>query len=89
MDDYNIIIPKETSIMVAAENHSSSYYDKTTTDWHSNYNGFISGAQWILKERYTEEEMMQVWRAGQEYWKTSGSTITFEELIEQIKLNKK
>jgi hypothetical protein len=31
---------------------------------------------------YTEEEAKQIWKAGQEYWKTSGSSITFEELTE-------
>ena len=31
---------------------------------------------------YTEEQAKQIWKAGQEYWKTSGSSITFEELIE-------
>jgi hypothetical protein len=31
---------------------------------------------------YTEEQAKQIWKAGQEYWKTSGSSITFEELTE-------
>jgi hypothetical protein len=31
---------------------------------------------------YTEKQAKQIWKAGQEYWKTSGSSITFEELIE-------
>ena len=34
---------------------------------------------------YTEEQAKQIWKAGQEYWKTSGSSITFEELIETFK----
>jgi hypothetical protein len=33
---------------------------------------------------YTEEQAKQIWKAGQEYWKTSGSSITFEELIEKF-----
>jgi hypothetical protein len=33
---------------------------------------------------YTEEQAKQIWKAGQEYWKTSGSSITFEELIETL-----
>ena len=34
---------------------------------------------------YTEEQAYQIWKAGQEYWKTSGSSITFEDLIEKFK----
>ena len=37
------------------------------------------------KNKYSEEEAKTIWRAGQEYWKTSGESITFEELIEQFK----
>lgn len=37
---------------------------------------------------YSEEEAYTIWKAGQEYWKTSGESITFEELIERLK-NKK
>jgi hypothetical protein len=33
---------------------------------------------------YTEEQAYEIWKAGQEYWKTSGSSITFEELIEKF-----
>jgi hypothetical protein len=32
------------------------------------------------KKGYTEEQAKQIWKAGQEYWKTSVSSITFEEL---------
>jgi hypothetical protein len=34
---------------------------------------------------YTEEQVYEIWKAGQEYWKTSGSSITFEELIKKLK----
>lgn len=34
---------------------------------------------------YSEEEARAIWRAGQEYWKTSGDSITFEELTEKLK----
>ena len=37
------------------------------------------------KNKYSEGEAKTIWRAGQEYWKTSGESITFEELIEQFK----
>lgn len=38
-----------------------------------------------VERMYSEEEVKAIWKAGQEYWKTSGSSITFEELIEQFK----
>jgi len=33
---------------------------------------------------FTEEQAMLIWKAGQEYWKTSGDSITFEELTEKM-----
>ena len=43
----------------------------------------------LIKENqenlYTEEQAREIWRAGQEYWKTSGASITFEELTEKLK----
>jgi hypothetical protein len=38
---------------------------------------------------YTEEQAKQIWKAGQEYWKTSGSSITFEELTETFNTKEK
>jgi hypothetical protein len=38
---------------------------------------------------YTEEQAKQIWKAGQEYWKTSGSSITFEELTEAFNTKEK
>ncbi len=46
---------------------------------------FINGAKWQQERMYSEEEAYKIWKAGQEYWKTSGESITFEELIEQFK----
>ena len=49
---------------------------------------FIEGAKWQQeqdKKTYSEEEVYKIWKAGQEYWKTSGASITFEEFIEQFK----
>jgi hypothetical protein len=61
-------------------------------------NGFIQGrrqiphdiieqAKAMEKEQngYTEEQAYEIWKAGQKYWETSGSSITFEELIEKLK----
>lgn len=36
------------------------------------------------KYKFTEEQARQIWKAGQEYWKTSGDSITFEELTERF-----
>ena len=47
--------------------------------------GFIEGAKWQKQQMYNEEEARSIWKAGQEYWKTSGDSITFEELTEQFK----
>jgi hypothetical protein len=46
---------------------------------------FIKQAKQMEREQigYTEEQVYQFWKAGQKYWETSGSSITFEELIEQ------
>ncbi|CAB4175361.1 hypothetical protein UFOVP972_152 [uncultured Caudovirales phage] len=46
---------------------------------------WIAGAKWQQERMYSEEEAYTIWQAGQEYWKTSGASITFEELTEQFK----
>ena len=48
-------------------------------------NSFIEGANWQAERMYSEEEAKTIWKAGQEYWKTSGASITFEELTEKFK----
>lgn len=37
------------------------------------------------KPVYTEEHAREIWNAGQDYWRTSGETITFEELTDKMK----
>jgi hypothetical protein len=49
------------------------------------YDGVNLGAEFQQERMYSESEAKTIWRAGQEYWKTSGKSITFEELIEQFK----
>jgi hypothetical protein len=46
----------------------------------------IEQAKAMEKEQrgYTEEQAYEIWKAGQKYWETSGSSITFEELIEKF-----
>jgi hypothetical protein len=36
--------------------------------------------------KYSESQAKEIWKAGQEYWKTSGESITFEELTENFKI---
>jgi len=59
------------------------------TDWalFRSIRDTIEQAKAMEKEQigYTEEQAKQIWKAGQEYWKTSGASITFEELIEKLK----
>lgn len=52
------------------------------------YFDFIAGAKWQEERSYTYEEARAIWYAGQEYWKTSGDSITFEELIEKFNQKK-
>ena len=82
-------------------NNTGSMFMPTTHESNNNFKqkGFIAGAKsdaardyWFEKfqqeqdkNKYSEEEAKTIWRAGQEYWKTSGESITFEELIEQFK----
>jgi len=33
---------------------------------------------------FSLEEVKEIWKAGQEYWKTSGESKTFEETIEPL-----
>ena len=49
------------------------------------YQGIIEGVKLQAERMYSKEEAYKIWKAGQEYWKTSGESITFEELIEQFK----
>lgn len=52
-----------------------------------NVSEIIEQAKELEKQQqgYSEEEARIIWRAGQEYWKTSGDSITFEELTEKLK----
>jgi hypothetical protein len=37
---------------------------------------------------WTDNELHDIWKAGQRYWETSGATITFEELLQHMKAQK-
>ena len=81
--EYKIIIPKEKPKQETLEEAAKKYKDLRLPD--DLYDAFIAGAKWQAERMYSEEEVKAIWKAGQEYWKTSGSSITFEELIEQFK----
>jgi hypothetical protein len=72
---------KRVSLFEQAANN----WIKSTSEFLSVKNGFKAGAKWQQERMYSEEEAKTIWRSGQEYWKTSGESITFEELIEQFK----
>jgi hypothetical protein len=61
--------------------------NKNGKEFSSYYTEFIEQAKEMEKEQrgYTEEQAYEIWKAGQKYWETSGSSITFEELIEKFK----
>lgn len=44
---------------------------------------FMRGYNFAIEKLYTHEEAKEIWNAGQEYWKTSGASTTFEELTEK------
>jgi 23S rRNA A1618 N6-methylase RlmF len=49
---------------------------------------FKAGFQTALEinsDKFNEFEVYKIWKAGQEYWKTSGESMTFEELVERRK----
>ena len=62
--------------------NSQPYYGTCTIEYKE---GIEVGAKWQAERMYSEEEAKTIWKAGQEYWKTSGASITFEELTEQFK----
>jgi hypothetical protein len=86
---------KQETIEEAAENLTTDQIAWRWLDIEENYNsiedtasfvkGVEIGAEWQQERMYSESEAKTIWRAGQEYWKTSGKSITFEELIEQFK----
>lgn len=47
--------------------------------------GFQKALEILHDKKFSEYEAYRIWKAGQEYWKTSGESITFEELIERRK----
>ena len=49
---------------------------------------FIEGDKWQQKQMYSEEEARKIWYAGQDYWRTNGESITFEELTSNLIRNK-
>jgi hypothetical protein len=92
---FNSTMMKQETIEEATENLTTDQIAWRWLDIEENYNsiedtisfvkGVEIGANWQAERMYSEEEVKTIWRAGQEYWKTSGESITFEELIKQFK----
>lgn len=47
--------------------------------------GFNAHKELVKDRLFTVDQAYSIWKAGQEYWKTSGASITFEELVERRK----
>ena len=90
--DYLEGVPLLPEIGNDAEESASGWIEENSYKWSNNndeagdnYGSFRAG---YLKSRetykYTEQMAKAIWNAGQEYWKTSGASITFEELTEKL-----
>jgi hypothetical protein len=81
--DINIGVPKN----LTAVKWLVQWLEDNPISYGNSYNKAIEQAKAMEKEQrgYTEEQAKEIWKAGQEYWKTSGSSITFEELIDKFK----
>jgi hypothetical protein len=63
-------------------------FNKTGKDKPVSFDEFIKPFLEMEKIRkYTEEDAKLIFEAGKEYWKTSGDSITVDELLEKINLN--
>jgi hypothetical protein len=73
--------------MFASEwvNGDDKKWSNNNNEVGDNYGSFVAGYNKAKETLYTEEQAREIWRAGQEYWKTSGASITFEELTEKLK----
>ena len=83
------LIMKQTAVeLLCDELHNVIELYKT--EWEE-LDSIVKKAKEMEREKkgYTEEQAKQIWKAGQEYWKTSGSSITFEELIETFNTKEK
>jgi len=60
---------------------SSGFYDYK----EGFVDGYLEGYNKAKETLYTKDQAKEIWNSGQEYWKTSGASITFEELIEKLK----
>ncbi len=79
--NYNYKMPVNKDKQETLEEAAEKYWAKQPY----NQDAFEEGAKWQAERMYSEEEAKTIWKAGQEYWKTSGASITFEELTEQFK----
>ena len=64
--------------------NDGSISTNTRNDWRECWKEGFKAHQELVKDKlFTIEQVKLIWKAGQEYWKTSGESITFEELIQR------
>lgn len=70
--------------IIKEEYPESEFDDEFDERYRDGYKkGFVKGFQLNSDKMFTLEQAHLIWKAGQEYWRTSGKSITFEELIER------
>lgn len=74
---------KHKTIKELAEDSWEDCDGCTPTDKNMWTNGWRAGYN---RAKPSIEDLHKIWEAGKEYLHTSGATITFEELIEKLKL---
>lgn len=68
-----------------AKEYFTSWKAYNTEQWRYVLHGFKQGYKAAnSKGCFSLEQGREIWKAGQEYWKTSGASITFEELSEKM-----
>jgi hypothetical protein len=82
---------KQTAVEWLEEQINLTFYIAEASEMNKRFQSIYEQAKEMENEQkgYTEEQAKQIWKAGQEYWKTSGSSITFEELIETFNTKEK
>jgi len=78
-------VPLLPEFKFSKENDVVTWACRTYPFGNAERNAFIAGYNRTKEvHKYTEQMAREIWKAGQEYWETSGATITFEELTEKL-----
>lgn len=73
------------SVKKMAEDYTEKWCGKRKVDIyiHDAFEAGFNAHKEISDKLFTIEDAYLIWKAGQEYYNTSGASITFEELIER------